>query len=92
MLFRSRWERQIGIRYLFGNPTRKANYHLAVTATVSLLIYLIFLFISLESNAREVVGTSHPELRRSQKICIGGVCYFFALCMAWIVYCSILGI
>jgi hypothetical protein len=38
------------------------------------------------------VGKQHPELQRSQWICVGGIGYFFAVAASWIVYASILGI
>jgi hypothetical protein len=34
----------------------------------------------------------HPELWVSRWVCIGGLFYFIAICAAWIVYASILGI
>jgi hypothetical protein len=38
------------------------------------------------------VGFSHPELRRSQVICLGGLVYFFLICGVWIAYAAARGI
>jgi hypothetical protein len=38
------------------------------------------------------VGFSHPDLRRSQAICIGGLLYFILICGAWIAYAAARGI
>jgi hypothetical protein len=34
------------------------------------------------------VGSTHPHLRRSQLVCIGGVLYFLAICGVWIAYAA----
>jgi hypothetical protein len=38
------------------------------------------------------VGGLHPHLVRSQRICLGGLLYFVALCAAWIAYAAAKGI
>ena len=38
------------------------------------------------------VGQRHPELRRSQIVCLLGLLYFVAICAAWISYASMRGI
>lgn len=38
------------------------------------------------------VHHGHPHLRYSQKVCLGGLLYFVAICGAWIVYAAILDI
>jgi Protein of unknown function (DUF3592) len=37
-------------------------------------------------------GDFHPELRRSQTVCVGGLVYFLVIGAAWIVYASARGI
>jgi hypothetical protein len=38
------------------------------------------------------VVNSHPQLRGSQRVCIGGLVYFAVICGAWIAYAAALGI
>ncbi len=38
------------------------------------------------------IGRSQPELRRSQVIAIGGLCYFVAVMAAWIYYADARGL
>jgi len=38
------------------------------------------------------VGRSHPHLRTSVRVCIGGLVYFVVLCAAWIAYTAARGI
>jgi hypothetical protein len=39
-----------------------------------------------------IVGSLHPHLQRSQRICFAGLAYFFILCGVWIVYTVARGI
>ena len=38
------------------------------------------------------VGQRHPDLRRSQWVCMFGLLYFVAICAAWIAYAAARGI
>jgi hypothetical protein len=38
------------------------------------------------------VGRSHPHLRHSQNVCVGGLVYFVVVCAAWIIFAAARGI
>jgi membrane associated rhomboid family serine protease len=91
----------------FGERPLGLPVRLVVVAALTLLYapapWVCWHFMRLSFQAREdgllfglsylmSVGRRHPELRRSQYICLLGLAYFCVICGSWIVYTAMRGI